>query len=144
MLNITPIQIWSLCTVALFMKMLATAMFQGQQRMKHKVFTKPEDAKAYGNGEAQTEELPSVDRAQRALRNDLENIPIFLFLGLAYIQLGCWSTGALIYMPVFVLARIGHTLFYIRPTQPHRTLSYSIGTLCLLVMCGHIVAQVFM
>ena len=57
MLNITPIQIWSLCTVALFMKMLATAMFQGQQLMKHKVFTKPEDAKAYGNGEAQTEEL---------------------------------------------------------------------------------------
>lgn len=142
--EITPVQIWSLCAVALFFKMLAIAMFQGQQRMKHKVFTKPEDAKAYGNGQAQTEELPSVERAQRALRNDLENIPIFLFLGLAYIQLGCWSTGALIYMPLFVLARIGHTIFYLRPTQPHRTLSYSVGTLCMLVMCGHIVAQVFM
>lgn len=141
-LMITPVEAWSLGAVALFIKMLAIALIQGQQRIKHKVFTKPEDAKAYGTGQAAAQDLPIVERGQRALRNDLENIPIFLAISWAYISLNCWEQGALIYIAIFVLARIWHTTFYLSPKQPHRTLGYGVGILVMLILCGHIVAKI--
>ena len=107
--NISSMDIWSLACVALFLKMFGIAIIQGHQRTKYKVFTKPEDAAFFGKTEAAEQERPVVERGQRALRNDLENIPIFLFLGLAYAHLKCWSTGMLIYTSLFVASRYAHT-----------------------------------
>jgi len=50
-------------------------------------------------------EAPIVKRAAMAWRNDLENIPIFLFLGLIYVTLGCSPEGAYIYFTIFIVAR---------------------------------------
>ena len=76
--------------------------------------------------------MPIVKRAAAAWRNDLENIPIFLFLGLIYVTLGCWPEGAYIYFSIFVVARILHTIAYLRGLQPARTIFYALG-LCVCV-----------
>jgi uncharacterized MAPEG superfamily protein len=135
---LTPIEAFGLIVVALFFKMACVALLQGFYRITRQVYAKPEDAEAYGDGQVR-EELPIVQRGQRALRNDLENIPIFLFVAWSYIELGCWEMGVHIYFPIFVLARILHTLVYLTPRQPARTIAYATGALVTTVMCGHIV-----
>lgn len=132
----------ALTTVALFLKMFATAGVQGLVRMRSRTFVNPEDAAAFGRTGAAPADHPTAERAQRALRNDLENIPMFLFLAHAYVELGCWELGVHIYLPIFVLARIGHTIAFIRPTQPLRNRFYLVGVLVNLVLSGHIVAAI--
>lgn len=135
---LAPEEAFGIVVVALFFKMVFIALTQGYYRKTHNVYAKPEDAATYGDGEVR-EELPIVQRGQRALRNDLENIPIFLFVAWSYIELGCWELGVHIYLPIFVLARIAHTAVYLKPTQPARTIAYATGALVTMVMCGHIV-----
>jgi uncharacterized MAPEG superfamily protein len=74
-----------------------------------------------------SEEAPLVRRAQNVLRNDGENIPIFLFLAAAYVQLGCWEWGVVVYFPLFVLSRVVHTIAYLCPRQPLRNRAYKVG-----------------
>lgn len=76
---------------------------------------------------------------QNVLRNAGENVPIFLFLAAAYVQLGCWEWGVLVYFPSFVLSRVVHTVAYLRPTQPLRNRAYRVGLAVMLALCGHIV-----
>lgn len=134
-------QAFGLTAVALFLKMFAVAGVQGVQRMKHKTFARPDDAAFFGKGVATAaQDLPIVERAQNTLRNDVENIPIFLFLMIAYAQLGAWPMGAAIYGALFVAARVVHTVAYINPRQPLRNRAYLVGQLLMFVMSGHIIA----
>ncbi len=133
---------WSLAVVALCLKMWAVAMLQGQQRLKHKVFVRPEDALFFGRTEPAEQELPLVRLAAAVLRNDLENIPCFALLALAYAQLECWPQAAPWYFGAFVTSRVVHSLAYLRPTQPLRNLAYVSGLLVCAVMAAHIVWQV--
>lgn len=135
---LSPFDAFALTVVALFAKMIGVALFQGVMRMRHNTFAKPEDADFYGDGEAAPAELPVVDRAQRTLRNDLENIPIFLFLSWCYVELSLWPTGALIYFGVFAATRYLHTATYLKPLQPYRTIAYATGLLVMLALSGHI------
>lgn len=139
---VEPWRVYGLSCAALFAKMFGVALVQGVTRVKHRAFVRPDDAAFFGRGVTPAAaEHPLVDRAQSALRNDGENIPIFLFLSIAYIQLGCPSSQLVIYMPLFVIARYLHTLFYLRPTQPFRNWSYVTGQLLMMIMVGHIIAQ---
>ena len=138
-----PFDAFALATVLLFLKMFGVAMFQGVTRKKHDAFAKPEDAEFYGDGGVADAEHPAVDRAQRTLRNDLENVPIFLFLAWCVVELNVWPTGAPIYFGLFVLSRYAHTAFYLNPTQPYRTISYAIGGLVCVALSGHILYGLF-
>jgi uncharacterized MAPEG superfamily protein len=84
-----------------------------------------------------------VDRAQSVLRNDAENIPIFLFIAMTYLQLGCWSEGFAIYLLLFVIGRVTHMVSYLKAIQPWRNLSYQLGVWVTFAMAGHIVWQSF-
>jgi uncharacterized MAPEG superfamily protein len=123
----TEYQFYALTTVILFFKMLAISVVQALARTSTKTFTNPEDAKFFGASAPAADEMPIVKRAAAAWRNDLENIPIFLFLGLNYVTLGCWPEGAYIYFSIFVIARILHTIAYLRGLQPARTIFYALG-----------------
>ena len=81
-------------------------------------------------------------RAQNILRNDGENIPIFLFLALTYVQLDCWETGTLIYFPLFVLTRIIHTFAYLRAIQPLRNIVYLVGIGVGFILSSHIIVKI--
>lgn len=133
------LKIFALTVVVLFLKMFAVAGVQGVNRLKNRVFVRPDDAAYFGKQvDPAAQELPIVERAQHTLRNDLENIPIFLFLMLAYLQLQGPAAPLAIYATVFVLSRIGHTLFYLKPRQPHRNRMYLLGILVDLTLCGHL------
>lgn len=139
-----PLKIWALTAVILFLKMTALGLYQGYNRTRHKAFSKPEDAAFYGKGKpALAQELPAVQRAQGALRNDGENIPIFLALSLAYVMLKCWEPGVMIYCGIFVVARCLHSIFMVSPRQPWRTLVYATGLTISFVLSVHILLAVF-
>jgi uncharacterized membrane protein YecN with MAPEG domain len=129
--------------VAMFVKMFAMVLVQGYGRYKHRDFSNPEDAvmfdKLFGQKADVSKQSEMVDRAQSVLRNDGENIPIFLFLALTYIQLGCWQTGIVIYLPLFVIGRFAHAISYLNALQPWRNLSYQLGLWVMVAMSGHII-----
>ena len=139
----TPLDVFALAVVVLFLKMLSVAWLQGAVRTKHDQFVRPEDAEAYGSGEVAEEDVALADRAQRALRNDVENIPIFLFLAWCGLEFGVWEAGMVAYLGVFVGARVLHTITYLKALQPYRTLAYAVGNFMSLAVAGHVVVAVF-
>jgi uncharacterized membrane protein YecN with MAPEG domain len=138
-MHLSPFRLYAAMTIVLFFKMSAISIVQGRARMRANAFVIPEDAKLFGNVEAVREEVAEVVRASRAWRNDLENIPIFLFLGLIYVLAMLSTTGAVIYFGVFTLARIAHTIFYLNAMQPWRTIAYTVGALASTALAIHIV-----
>jgi uncharacterized MAPEG superfamily protein len=127
------LRIYALTTIVLALKMAAIAIVQGRARTSAGVFINAEDAKSFGGKQA-PEEVEMVQRASRAWRNDLENIPIFLILAWIYVAAGL-STGAFaIYCLVFTLARIVHTICYINSIQPWRTAAFVVGTITMVVL----------
>src|SRR5271169_4184270 len=130
----TEYQFYALTTVILFFKMFANSIVQGIGRVNSKTFVTAEDAEFFAHVPPAPDEAPIVKRAAMVWRNDLENIPIFLFLGLIYVTLGCWPEGAFIYFSIFAAARILHTIAYLRGMQPARTLFYVLGlTICFIL-----------
>src|SRR5215471_12494117 len=107
----TLLQIYALTAIILAFKMSAISVVQGVARTRAKAYVNPEDARTFGTSPA-ADEAPMVQRAARAWRNDLENIPIFLILAWIYVAAGLSHGLFLIYCTVFVIARIVHTICY--------------------------------
>lgn len=84
-----------------------------------------------------------VDRSRRMHRNDLENIPAFLAVGLLFVAVGpaLWLAQGLMYG--FVAARAAHFVAY-ATKQSHevRATFYTIGSLIVIYMALHVLAQV--
>lgn len=139
-------KIYGLTVVALFLKTIAAVLVQGYGRYQHRGFTNPEDARLFdrifGQKPDSTGHSELVDRAQRVLRNDGENVPIFLFTAIAYLQLGCWQPGLAIYCMLFVTGRIIHMISYLAALQPWRNLSYQLGLWVTCTMACHIIWKV--
>ena len=133
---------FSLATVLLFFKMFATSAYQAFHRIGKKTFKTPEDAAFVGQKPAK-EELPQVQRAAKAWLNDLENIPIFLGLGIVYILVGVPSGSAALLFMVFTGARYLHTGFYLAGLQPWRTIAFTVGIVCLFIMSIQILMALF-
>jgi uncharacterized membrane protein YecN with MAPEG domain len=135
------LETYALTAVVLELKMAAIALVQGRGRMTSGQFVLPEDAKMFGGTEAPNE-APVVDRASKAWRNDLENIPIFLILAGIYVMAGLSTQAFAIYCVVFVAMRIVHTYTFIKALQPWRTVSFTIGVLAMFAMMIHILVAV--
>jgi uncharacterized MAPEG superfamily protein len=135
-------KIYGLTVAVLFVKMVAAVLVQGYGRYRDRGFANPEDAvmfdKLFGEKPDALRHNELVDRAQSVLRNDGENIPMFLFVALSYIQLGCWAQGLAIYLPLFVIGRIVHMVSYLTALQPWRNLSYQLGLWVTFAMAVHI------
>ena len=127
----------AITTVLLFFKIVAVAMVQGIARLRAGKFTRAEDAEQW-KGELVSNDVPLADRAQRTLRNDMENIPIFLLLVWAWAVVGASTILLSTVCAVFVVARVTHTLTYLRPRQPLRNRAYVSGLVACLVACGGI------
>ena len=138
----TAIDWYSLCVVALFLKMFAISAYQGFYRLSRRTFMNSEDAQVFNKPPAEAE-LPQVQRAAKAWLNDLENIPIFLGLGIAYVLVGASPKAATWLFSTFTVARILHTLTYLLGLQPWRTIAYAVGILCLLGMSWNIGAVLY-
>ena len=139
-------RIYALCSAILGVKMLASAVYTGTRRQQVGGFVNPEDAKTFGSSgvEAKPEEAPEVARALRIQRNDLENIPLFFAIGLIYVLTGASPFGAVVLCGLFTLARVAHTLVYIRGLQPARAICFVTGAACTLIMIFRIVVNVLL
>ena len=124
---------YAITAIVLAFKMFAIAIVQGRARVSAGIFVNPEDARTFHAKEA-PEEAPMVQRAARAWRNDLENIPIFLILAWIYVTAGLSSTAFVVYCLVFMAARIAHTICYIGAIQPWRTIAFTIGAIATVAM----------
>jgi uncharacterized MAPEG superfamily protein len=138
----TEYQFYALITVILFFKMVSISLVQGVGRVSTKTFVTPEDAEFFAHAPPAQEEAPIVKRAVNAWRNDLENIPIFLFLGLIYVTLGLWPEGAFIYFSIFVVARILHTIAFLNGLQPWRTIFFTFGMAVCIILSIQILSAV--
>jgi len=80
-----------------------------------------------------------VDRSRRIHRNDLENIPAFLAVGLLFVMTGPspYLAGALMYG--FVAARLLHTVAY-TTKQSHevRATLYTVGSAVVIFMAVYV------
>lgn len=136
LLSFPGFRLFALCTIILVLKMHAVGVYTGVVRGKAKVATNAEDAKAFGSQHVDNEP-PEVLRVLRAHRNDLENIPAFLFLGLLAVLLNAPALGLRISLIAFTAARVAHSIAYLRAMQPWRSISFGVGqlsTLALMVM----------
>jgi glutathione S-transferase len=135
------LQMYAITAIVLALKMAAISVVQGRARMSAGVFTNPEDAKAFGGRQA-SEEAPMVERASKAWRNDLENIPIFLIIAWIYVAAGLSAGAFVIYCIVFMAARVTHTICYLNAIQPARTIAFTVGALTMLALIIHLFVAV--
>jgi uncharacterized MAPEG superfamily protein len=84
-----------------------------------------------------------VDRSRRIHRNDLENIPAFLVVGLLFVAIEPPLVAAQWLMYGFVAARLAHTIAY-STAQSHevRATFYSVGSLIVIAMAVWVLAAV--
>ena len=134
---------FGLTVFALFLKNLAVLLVLAYERFWRQTgLDTPEDVtfvrRVTGPRENPTENRERVDRAKSILQNDTENLPLFLFTVVAYIQLDCWPTGLQVYLPLFVLARVAHAVSYLRGVQPWRHLAYQLGMWITFFMLLHV------
>ena len=135
------LQMYAITAIVLALKMAGISVVQGRARMSAGVFTNPEDAKAFGGRQASAE-APMVERASKAWRNDLENIPIFLIIAWIYVAAGLSAGAFVIYCIVFMAARVTHTICYLNAIQPARTIAFTVGALTMLALIIHLFVAV--
>jgi uncharacterized MAPEG superfamily protein len=135
------LRIYALTAIVLAIKMASIAIVQGRARTGAGAFLNPEDAATFG-GTTVRDEPEMVQRASRAWRNDLENIPIFLILAWIYVAAGLSATAFAIYCIAFMVARIAHTICYINSIQPWRTASFMLGAIATLALIIHLFIDV--
>jgi uncharacterized MAPEG superfamily protein len=131
------LQMYAITAIVLALKMSAIAVVQGRARAAAGAVINPEDAAAFG-GKVFPEDPEMVQRASRAWRNDLENIPIFLILAWIYVAAGLSVTAFVIYCAAFMAARIVHTICYINAIQPWRTAAFTAGAIVMLALIIHL------
>ncbi|MCY1161891.1 MAPEG family protein [compost metagenome] len=134
--------VYALCSILLFIKMFAISCYQGFYRIKNKAFKNIEDAR-FVKVVAHSQELPQVIRANQAWLNDLENIPVFWVLGGLCIILNTSYELTMWLFYIFTIARVVHTITYLGGIQPWRTVSYTIGVICLFIMVIKVVIIIF-
>ena len=133
LLNQPGFRLLALCAIVLVIKMHAVGVYTGAVRGRVKAPLNPEDAAQYG-GQLTEVDHPEVARVLRAHRNDLENIPAFLILALIAVLVGASPAGMRIALIAFTVARIGHSIAYLRGMQPWRSVAFGVGHLSLLAV----------
>ncbi|MBI4516334.1 MAG: MAPEG family protein [Deltaproteobacteria bacterium] len=117
----------------LVLKMIAVGSYTSSIRLRRGVYATPEDYELQGRTPPA---LPDedIERARRAHRNDLENILPFFGAALFYALTQPSMFMTRVYFWGFCLARICHSVFYIRHRQPHRTIAFSVGLILMVLM----------
>jgi len=132
LLELPAVRVFAFWYLILALKMLVLITLISRARMRAGNFVSPEDYAMAGR-EKPLAAVPdeSIERLRRALANDVENILPFFGIGLIYALSGPSLTWARVLLAGFAVARIIHTVAYVRGQQPHRSLAFIIGSVCL-------------
>jgi len=122
----------ALVDLLLVLKMAALGNYTSILRLRRHVYATPEDYALRAKTPGGRDE--DIERARRAHRNDLENIPPFFVVSFLYVITRPSYGAAAIYLWGFLAARVLHSVFYIRGAQPHRTIAFTVGAVLMFVM----------
>jgi len=137
------VRLYVVVYLLLVLKMAAVGTYTSILRLGRKVYATPEDYALQGLARRTTVD-EDVERVRRAHRNDLENILPFFVVGFCYLLTRPSWNAAAIYLIGYLIARVAHSVFYIRSLQPHRTIAFTLGavlTVCMMVQTFIVVAH---
>lgn len=129
---------YAVTCLVLCLNLLFLWVYSGAQRSRTKTAINEEDVAIFGATLTEADP-PSVARALRAHSNAQASIYPFLFLGLVYVLAGGSAGTASILFGVFTVARLLHSLAYLRGVQPWRTVCFLLGGLATVVLMLSIV-----
>jgi uncharacterized MAPEG superfamily protein len=135
------VRLLALVDLLLVLKMIALGSYTSFLRLRRRVYAAPED---YALQAATPPAVPDedIERVRRAHRNDLENILPFFVVSFLYVLTGPSYGAAATYFWGFLVARVLHSIFYIRSAQPHRTIAFTVGAVLMFVMLLRTLAAV--
>ena len=139
-MNNETLAIWFFCTGYLFLKTYLTSAVQAFSRVKNKSYRHEDDMTFFskGKGKFGSEHSSEIDKkSEHVWRNDLENIPLFIFLFLGFTLIVNNKDYSIIYAFIFCISRTLHTLFFYIPKQPWRNLAYQGGTFTSFALLIH-------
>lgn len=131
-------KVYVACAFVLCLLMFAIGFVTAARRAANKSFANHEDQSVFPKGAEynQGNDHPDVLRAMRAHRNLVESLLPFSLLGMIYVLSGASMLGAEICMGAFTVARVLHTIVYLKEMQPWRTVTFAVG---IMSMTGMIV-----
>lgn len=127
------LRLFGITYLILVLKMVAVGAYTSVLRIRGKVYATPEDY-AFQGLRPQNGPHEDIERVRRAHRNDLENILPYFGVGLLYALSNPSLAAAEVYFIGYTIARVLHSVFYIRSMQPHRTIAFGVALLLMLAM----------
>ena len=124
---------YAITCVVLSLNLLLLWVSSGAIRAKSKVAINAEDGARYGAPISDIDP-PAVARVLRAHRNAEATIYPFLLLGLVYVLAGGSAWIATPIFATFTVARIAHSVVYLRAKQPWRTVTFAVSLLTILAL----------
>jgi prostaglandin-E synthase 1 len=131
---------YALTCIVLTINLLALWISSGAMRVRSGVAINTEDAARYGVPVSETDP-PAVARLLRAHRNAEATIYPFLVLGLLFVLAGGTAPIAVPIFVLFVLARLAHSIVYVRGLQPWRTITFALSAMALVALMLAILFQ---
>jgi uncharacterized MAPEG superfamily protein len=122
----------------LSLNLLMLWVSSGAMRAKGGIAINPEDGARY-NASVSELDPPHVARLLRAHRNAEATIYPFLLLGLVYVLAGGGAWIAVPIFTIFIVARIVHSIVYLKAMQPWRTISFAASLFAIFAMMGAVV-----
>jgi len=130
------VRLYVVIYLLLVLKMAVVGTYTSILRLGRKVYATAEDYAFQGLARKTTVD-EDVERVRRAHRNDLENILPFFVVGFCYLLTSPSWNAAAIYLIGYLIARIAHSVFYIRSMQPYRTIAFTLGAVLTISMMVH-------
>src|SRR5262245_35333988 len=127
------VRVFAVVYLLLALKIAAVGTYTSVLRLRRRVFATPEDYRLQGLAPRETRD-EEIERVRRAHQNDLENILPFFVVGFVFLMTRPTLLAAQIYGIGYLIARILHSVFYIRGMQPHRTIAFTAGAILTLAM----------
>jgi uncharacterized MAPEG superfamily protein len=133
---------YAITCVVLCLNLLMLWVSSGAIRAKGGVAINPEDGARYGVPVSEFDP-PTVARLLRAHRNAEATIYPFLLLGLLFVFTGGKAAIAIPIFAIFVVARIVHSITYLKAMQPWRTIAFAVSLLAVVALVGAIIHDLF-
>jgi uncharacterized MAPEG superfamily protein len=133
---------YAITCVVLCLNLLMLWVSSGAIRAKGGVAINPEDGARYGVPVSEFDP-PTVARLLRAHRNAEATIYPFLLLGLLFVFTGGKAAIAIPVFAIFVVARIVHSIVYLKAMQPWRTIAFAVSLLAVVALVGAIIHDLF-
>jgi uncharacterized MAPEG superfamily protein len=133
---------YAITCIVLCLNLLMLWVSSGAIRAKGGVAINPEDGARYGVPVSELDP-PTVARLLRAHRNAEATIYPFLLLGLFFVFTGGKAAIAIPIFAIFVVARIVHSIVYLKAMQPWRTIAFAVSLLAVAALVGAIIHDLF-